>query len=135
MQLKEFLRISNFEQYSLKIEGDKTSKLVSKDKAFESYSLMTITEIDYGVIFANKGEDYNSHASIIVPRLLLLDNTSKENSTLEHKTVILCSDSECYKNKYNICCKYCSELSSCIKEDCACSSIDEDIKECAYAKF
>ena len=67
MQVKELLRISNFENYSIKIEGE------NKDKAFERFACMYITEIDYTIIFCNKGEDYNSHESVLALRLLVID--------------------------------------------------------------
>lgn len=50
MQLKELLRISRFENYSIKIEGEKEVHFVNKDKAFESFGLMYVTEIDYTII-------------------------------------------------------------------------------------
>ena len=73
MQLKELLRKSRFENYSIKVEGEDKSYLVNKDKAFESFGLMYITEIDYTVIFLNKGEDYNSHESVLALKLLVID--------------------------------------------------------------
>lgn len=76
MQLKDFLRIDKFDYYSLRIEGEKTSKIVTKEKAFESYGWMNITEIDFGVIFINKGEDIENHKSQVVPKLLLIDKTN-----------------------------------------------------------
>lgn len=73
MQVKELLRISNFENYSIKIEGEDESHFVNKDKAFERFACMYITEIDYTIIFCNKGEDYNSHESVLALRLLVID--------------------------------------------------------------
>lgn len=37
MQLKELLRISRFENYSIKIEGEKEVHFLKKDEAFESF--------------------------------------------------------------------------------------------------
>ena len=73
MQVKELLRVSNFETYSIKIEGEDKSHFVNKDKAFERFACMYITEIDYTIIFCNKGEDYNSHESVLALRLLVID--------------------------------------------------------------
>ena len=73
MQVKELLRKSRFENYSIRIEGEDKSYIVNKDKAFESFGLMYITEIDYTVIFLNKGEDYNSHESVLALKLLVID--------------------------------------------------------------
>lgn len=73
MQLKELLRISRFENYSIKIEGEKEVHFVNKDKAFESFGLMYVTEIDYTILFLNKGEDYNSHESVLALSLLVID--------------------------------------------------------------
>lgn len=73
MQLKELLRISRFENYSIKIEGEKEVHFVNKDKAFESFGLMYVTEIDYTILFLNKGEDYNSHESVF-KKYLKIDN-------------------------------------------------------------
>ena len=73
MQVKELLRVSNFENYSIKIEGEDKSHFVNKDKAFERFAHMYITEIDYTIIFCNKGEGYNSHESVLALRLLVID--------------------------------------------------------------
>ena len=34
---------------------------------------MYVTEIDYTILFLNKGEDYNSHESTLALRLLVID--------------------------------------------------------------
>ena len=73
MQLKELLRISRFENYSIKIEGEKEVHFVNKDKAFENFGLMYVTEIDYTILFLNKGEDYNSHEGVLALSLLVID--------------------------------------------------------------
>ena len=49
--------------------------------------------------------------------------------------IVICTESECYKNKFNICCKYCNELNDCIKKDYQCSDIELDIENCAYARY
>lgn len=73
MQLKELLRISRFENYSIKIEGEKEVHFLKKDEAFEIFGLMYVTEIDYNILFLNKGEDYNSHEGVLVLSLLVID--------------------------------------------------------------
>lgn len=73
MQVKELLRISNFENYRIKVEGEDKTHFVNKDKAFENFAWMYITEIDYTVLFLNKGEDYNSHESVLALSLLVID--------------------------------------------------------------
>lgn len=73
MQVKELLRRSNFNNYSIKVENKDKEHFVDKDKAFEKFGLMYITEIDYTVLFLNKGEDSNSHESVLALRLLVID--------------------------------------------------------------
>lgn len=73
MQLKELLRKSRFENYSIKVEGQDKTHFVNKDKAFESFGLMYVTEIDYTIYFLNKGDDYNSHESVLALSLLVID--------------------------------------------------------------
>lgn len=73
MKVKELLRISNFENYSIKVEGEDKTHFVNKDKAFEIFACMYITEVDYTVLFLNKGEDYNSHESVLALSLLVID--------------------------------------------------------------
>lgn len=73
MQVKQLLRISNFENYSIKFEGEDKVHFVNKQKAFEKFGLMYITEVDYTIVFCNKGEDYNSHESVLALRILVID--------------------------------------------------------------
>lgn len=73
MVLKELLRKSRFENYSIKIEGEDKTYFVNKNQAFERFGLMYITEIDYTVLFLNKGEDYNSHESVLALSVLVID--------------------------------------------------------------
>lgn len=73
MQVKELLRKSRFENYSIEVEGEDKSHFVNKDKAFERFGLMYVTEIDYTIIFCNRGEDYNSHESVLALSLLVID--------------------------------------------------------------
>lgn len=62
-------------------------------------------------------------------------NNESDNYMIKDITVIMCSDSACDKYGHEICCKYCSALGNCIKEGCECSEVNEDIRECAYAKL
>lgn len=73
MQVKELLRRSQFENYSIKVEGEDKTHFINKDKAFKNFSQMYITEIDYTIVFCNKGEDYNSHESVLALSLLVID--------------------------------------------------------------
>lgn len=73
MQVKELLRRSRFENYVIKIEGENKVHFANKDKAFERFGLMYITEIDYTILFCNRGEDYNSHESELALKLLVVD--------------------------------------------------------------
>lgn len=73
MQVKELLRRSRFENYSIKVEDENKAHFVNKDKAFEQFGLMYITEIDYTILFCNRGEDYNSHESELALSLLVTD--------------------------------------------------------------
>lgn len=73
MQVKELLRMSRFENYSIKVEGEDRSHFVNKEDSFKRFGLMYITEIDYTVLFLNKGEDYNSHESVLALRLIVVD--------------------------------------------------------------
>lgn len=49
--------------------------------------------------------------------------------------IVICTESECHKNKFNICCKCCDELSNCIEKDLQCSDIELDIADCSYARY
>ena len=71
MQVKDILRRSSFENYNIKFEGEDKTYFVNKDKAFERFSLMYVTDIDYSVIFASK-ED-GSHESVVALYLLVID--------------------------------------------------------------
>lgn len=76
MRLKDFIRRALFENYSIKIEGEEKAYLLSKDGALNKYGWMHITEIDYTVIFVNKGGDYGElqdHESQVIPHLLIKD--------------------------------------------------------------
>ena len=71
MQVKEILRRSSFENYNIKFEGEDKTHFVNKDKAFEKFGLMYVTDIDYSIIFASK-ED-GSHQGIVALNLLVID--------------------------------------------------------------
>lgn len=76
MRLKDFIRRALFENYSIKIEGEEKAYLLSKDGALNKFGWMHITEIDYTVIFVNKGGDYGElqdHESQVIPHLLVKD--------------------------------------------------------------
>ncbi|WP_286149555.1 MULTISPECIES: hypothetical protein [Bacillota] len=81
MKLKDFIRRALFENYSIKIEGEEKAYLLSKDGALNKFGWMHITEIDYTVIFVNKGGDYGElqdHESQVIPHLLVKDVKSVE---------------------------------------------------------
>lgn len=71
MQVKELLRKSRFENYNIKIEGQDRGYFVNKDKAFERFGLMYVTEIDYTILFANRGD--GTDGDVLALRLLLVD--------------------------------------------------------------
>lgn len=78
MRLKDFIRKARFENYNLKIEGQESYKLVSKDDAMYKFGYMKVTEIDYGIIFVNtsysyENDNYDNHKTLVVPSLILLD--------------------------------------------------------------